>query len=300
MGRDGWLYFATHRGSTRVTTDQYFFKGDWILRTHPATGRTEVVAHGPVPKHSIPTGLLDPDRLIFYGGTAAGDPRDPTVMFFAYDTRRRKVLHAVSDGPYRYLIFASSTGRVYYVNEDGGPLMRYDPEAGTPPVQIPGSIGIRAATRETSDGFVYTVSTGGDGTLWRFNTRTERSDRIGEAAVGSEDYVTSIDADPTGRYLYYVPGAHGGAERDGTPIVQFDVKTRTKKVLAFLHPFYKDKYGYVPLGTFSSALSPAGDKLFVTWNGNRLGPDRRGRLFFDTVALTVVHIPASERPAESK
>jgi hypothetical protein len=295
MGRDGWLYFATHRGSTRVTSDQYFFTGDWLLRTHPATGRTEIVTRGPVPKHSIPTGVLDPERLIFYGGTAAGDPSDSTVMFFAYDTRARKLLHAVPNGPYRYLILARSTGRVYYVNEDGGPLMRYDPAAGTPPVQIPGSIGIRAATQETPDGFVYTVSTRSDGTLWRFNTRTERIERIGEAAVGSQDYVTSIDVDPTGRYLYYIPGAHGGAERDGTPIVQFDVKTRTKKIIAFLHPFYRNKYGYVPLGTFSSALSPTGDTLYITLNGNRLGPDRRGRYAFDTVALMVVHIPAAER-----
>jgi hypothetical protein len=247
-----------------------------------------------VPKHSIPTGVLDPDRLIFYGGTVAGDPADDTIMFFAYDIRARKVLHAVPKGPYRYLIFAKSTGRVYYVNEDGGPLMRYDPAARTPPVQIPGSIGIRAATRETPDGFVYTVSTSRDGRLWRFNTRTEQIEAIGQAAVASQDYVTTLDADPTGRYLYYMPGAHGGSERDGTPVVQFDVKTRTKKIIAFLHPFYRDKYGYVPLGTFSSAVSPEGDKLYITWNGNLSGPVR-GRLAWDNVALTVIHIPESER-----
>ena len=294
LGNDGWLYFATHRGSTRVTTDRYHFTGDWILRTHPGTGRTEVVVHGPVAKHSIPTGALDPDRLIFYGGTIAGDPADSAVMFFAYDAKSQKLLHSGQNGPYRYLILAKSTGRVYYVNKDGAQLMRYDPATGMPPAPIPGSIGIRAATRETLDGYVYTVSSSGDGRLWRFNTRTEHIEEIGKAAVASQDYVTSIDADPTGRYLYYVPGAHGSSEKDGSPVVQFDVKTRTKKVIAFLHPFYRDKYGYVPLGTYSSALSPEGDKLFITWNGNRSGPVR-GRLAWDGVALTVVHIPKSER-----
>ena len=83
MGSDGWLYFATHRGSTRVTTDQYHFTGDWLFRTNPVTGQTETISHGPVAKHSIPTGVLDPDRLIFYGGTVAGNPADPTIMFFA-------------------------------------------------------------------------------------------------------------------------------------------------------------------------------------------------------------------------
>ena len=294
LGSDGWLYFATHRGSTRVTTDEYHYKGDWIIRHQPESGQTEIVAHGPVPKHCIPTSVLDPDRLIFYGGTAAGN-RSDHVQFFAYDVRKRKVLHAVENGPYRYLIFARSTGRVYYTTEDGGPLMRYDPASGEPPSRIAGSIGLRSATQETRDGYVYTVSTRGDATLWRFNTKTEEIKKIGNAAVGSETYITSLDIDPTGRYLYYVPGAHGGAQNEGSPVVQFDVETGRKKVIAFLHPFYKQKYGYTPLGTFGSAVDPAGDKLYVTWNGNRGGQDKRGRTPFDTCALTVIHIPESER-----
>ena len=149
MGSDGWLYFGTHRGGTRVTTDEYHYEGDWILRHHPPTGKTEVVAHGPVPKHCIPTSVLDPQRLIFYGGTAAGNRIDP-VQFFAYDIRKREVLHTAEHGPYRYLIFARSSGRVYYVNEDYGPLMRYDPAEGKPPQHIPGRIGLRAATQENT------------------------------------------------------------------------------------------------------------------------------------------------------
>jgi hypothetical protein len=186
-GSDGWLYFATHRGSTRVTIDKYHYKGDWIVRHHPKTGKTEIVAQGPVPKHCIPTSVLDPDRLIFYGGTASGNRKDP-IMFFAYDIRKRKVLHTAENGPYRYLIFARSTGRVYYVNKDGGPLMRYDPAEGNPPRQIPGKIGLRSATQETADGYVYTVSKDDHATLWRFNTKTEKIDRIGNAAVGSQTY----------------------------------------------------------------------------------------------------------------
>jgi hypothetical protein len=294
LGRDGWLYFATHRGSTRVTTDQYRYKGDWIIRHHPETGKTEIVAHGPVPRHCIPTSVLDPDRLIFYGGTAAGNRTDP-VMFFAYDVGKRKVLHAVENGPYRYMIFARSTGRIYYVNEDYGLLMRYDPAGGKPPVRIPGRLGLRSATQETADGYVYTVSTRGDAAIWRFNTKTEGVERIGDARVGTQTYVTSLDVDPGGRYLYYVPGAHGGSQQDGSPIVQFDVKTGKKKVIAFLHPFYEKKYGYVPLGTFGSAIGERGGKLYVTFNGNRGGPDLRGRLRFDTCAMCVVHVPEPER-----
>ena len=298
IGRDGWLYFSTHRGSTRVTIDRYHYRGDWIVRHHPGTGATEVVTRGPVPKHCIPTSVLDPDRLIFYGGTASGNPAEKSIMFFAYDIRKRKVLHSVPAGPYRCMIFARSTGRIYYCNSDEGPLMRYDPATGKPPVRIAGAIGLRAATQETADGFVYTVSTRRNGTLWRFNTRTETIERIGKVAVGRADYVTSLDVDPSGRFLYYTPGAHGGAEHDGTPIVQFDTRTRTRKVIAFLHPHYLRKYGYVPLGTFGSALAPDGRTLYVTWNGNR-GGMQRGRYRFDTCAMTAIHIPASERGGEA-
>ncbi len=293
MGSDGWLYFATHRGSTRITTDEYHYKGDWIIRHNPKSGETEIVAQGPVPKHCIPTSVLDPERLIFYGGTAAGNRTDP-VMFFAYDIKAKKVLHTAENGPYRYLIFSPTTGCVYYTSQDDGPLMKYDPASGKPPAQIEGSIGLRSATQETKDGYVYTVSTRGDAALYRFNTKTEEVETIGDAAVASQTYITTLDVDPTGRYLYYIPGAHGGSQRDGTPIVQFDVKTRKKKVIAFLHPFYFEKYGYTLLGTFGSAIDEKGEKLYVTWNGNR-GGDRRGRTDFDTCAMTVIHIPESER-----
>jgi hypothetical protein len=161
-------------------------------------------------------------------------------------------------------------------------------------VQIEGKIGLRSATSETADGFVYTVSTRGDADLWRFNTKTEQIDNLGSTTVAGASYITSIDVDHTGRFLYYVPGAHGGSEKDGAPVVQFDLKSKKKKVIAFLQPFYQKHYGYVTLGTFSSALSPEGDKLYITWNGSRSEP-RRGRYDWNTCALTVVHIPKEER-----
>lgn len=294
MGSDGWLYYSTHRGSPRVTNDQYFYKGDWIFRTNPATAETEIVVQGPVPKHCIPNTVLDPERLIFYGGTAAGEGgEEDGVQFFAYDCKSRKLLYSGPDGPARYMMFAASTGRLYYVPGKGeSPLMRYDPAAGGPPVKIDGQIGVRAATQETPQGLIYTASLGQGGlqaTLYSFNTQNERVKSLGPAAVGSQSYVATIDADPSGRYLYYVPGAHGGSERDGSAIVRFDTQTRTKKVIAFLHPFYQDKYGCIPKGTYSVAVDPEGDKLYITWNVSR------GSRAWDCCALTVVHIPASER-----
>jgi len=293
QGADGWLYFSTHRGSisaSRVPAPR--FQGDYIVRVHPGTGKAEVVSCGPIPRHSIPNGILDPNRLIFYAGTATPDSYDGPVHFLAYDVKARRTLYSGPDGPSRCMILARSTGKVYFVPGAGlGTLMRYDPETpSTPPVALPVSIDIRATTLETPRGIVYAVSRAAPATLYAFDTKTEKVEELGKAAVGVQQYIATLDADPTGQFLYYSAGAHGGGEQDGTPIVQFDVKTRQKKVLAFLHPFYKDKYGITITGTFGSAVDPGGERLYFTWNGSRSG----GKAW-DCVSLAVIHVPASER-----
>lgn len=294
LGDDGWIYFSTHRGSTTTTTDKFFYKGDWILRCHPETGKAEVVVQGPVPKHCIPNSVLDPKRLIFYGGTAPGTGgENEGIQFFAYDVKNKKMLYSGPDGPARYMIFAKSTGRIYYVPGTGStPLMRYDPDKGGSPVKIEGELPIRAATQETPQGIVYTASLGQGGreaSLYAFNTKTEAIEPLGPLAVGKNQYVATLDADPTGRYLYYIPGAHGGSEVDNAAVIQFDVKMKQRKVIAFLHPFYQTKYGCTLKGTYSVAVDPKGDKLYVNWNAFRTVRP------WDTCALTVIHIPESER-----
>lgn len=295
MGDDGWIYFSTHRGSPSVTNDKYHYKGDWIFRCDPASAKAEIVTQGVVPKHCVPNTVLDPKRMIFYGGTAAGSGGETDgIQFFAYDIKNQKVLYSGPDGPARYMIFVRSTGRVYYTpGHAHSPLMRYDPAKGGPPVKVDGEIGIRSATQETPQGFVYTVSQAGKGEqslLYAFNTKTEKVEVLGEIGVGAATYVSSIDADPaTGRYLYYVLGAHGGSDADGAPIVQYDVKTKQKKVLAFLHPYYKDKYGATLRGTYSTAIDAKGETLYVTWNISR------GSRAWDCCGLTAIHIPESER-----
>ena len=295
VGKDGWLYFGTHRGSTKVTTDEYHYKGDWIVRVNPESAKAEVVVRGPVPKHCIPTGFLDPARMIFYGGTSPGEGKDDAsgIRFFAYDVTNKKLLCDVADGPKRAMIFAKSTGRVYYTPASESGLMRFDPAKDREPVKIPGEIpGLRAASEETKDGIVYAVSTGQGGrepVLYAFDTKSEKVTELGDPRVGEVGYVTALKIDAAGRYLYYIPGAHGGADKDGSPVVQYDTKAKAKKVLAFLHPFYRETYGVAPVGTYSYALSPDGGELYVTWNANRSGRA------WDVCALSVIHIPEGER-----
>lgn len=294
LGGDGALYYSTHRGSPTTTTDANGYAGDWIFRTDPQSGKSEIIAAHPVPKHCIPNSVVDPERMIFYGGTAHGkDAADQEVMFFAFDLKQKKLLYSGPDGPARYMFLARSTGKVYYVpGGEGfaGPLMRFDPAKGKPE-PVGGEIGLRAATQETPQGFVYTVSKDPEATLWSFNTKTEEIKQIGTARVAKQSYIASLDVDPTGRYLYYNLGAHGGSETEGGPIVQYDLRSGKKKIIAFLMPTIQEKCGYTPIGTFSSAVSETGDKVYVTWNGYRDGADSK----WDVCALTVVHIPAEER-----
>ncbi len=297
LGSDGWLYYSTHRGSTRVADDpENHFEGDWILRTQPETGESEIVVHAPLEMQSLPTGMLDAQRMIWYAGTADG-LREREPQFLAYDVAGRQTVFAADHGPHRAMILAPASGHLYFHGggQDDRHLYRFDPAAPAAPERLAAEVGLRAASTPTPDGLVYTIDRD---ELWVFDTATEQARSLGPAAVAGQDYTTSIDVDRTGRYLYYLPGAHGGSELEGTPVVQYDTRTRTRKILCFLHPALQDTAGYIPIGSFSSALSPDGGTLYVTWNGAHAPGDTKRRVPFQSVAMTAIAIPESERPVD--
>ena len=284
---DGWLYYATDRGSTTVTNDAHGYKGEWVLRTNPQTLETRIVATHPIEKHTIPASVLDPKRMIFYGGTAVGkDAPNQKIQFFALDVKTGKLLKTADDGPYRVLIFSPTTGCVFWQGK------KYDPA--TNEITTANVPHVRSASNETKDGWVYgTSETKAD--LWAYNTKTDELKPLGSGAVGSQEYIASVEVDPTGQFLYYVPGAHGGAAKDNSPIVQFNLKTRQKKIIAFVHNHFWDKYGYALDGSFGNALDEKGERFFISWDGWRKGQPRG----WESCALTVVHIPESERKSSA-
>jgi hypothetical protein len=76
------------------------------------------------------------------------------------------------------------------------------------------------------------------------------------------------------------------------PVVQYNTETGEKKVLAWLHDYYHEKYGYKAGGTFGIELSEDGSLLVIQTNGN-FGPYDSSAL--DYPAIFAVHIPESER-----
>lgn len=297
VGKDGGLYYSTHRGSATYTDGKggkkRNYKGDWILRTDPVSGATEVMMHGDIPE-SIPVGQFDPERLIFYGGTQQSE------TFFAFDCANRKLLFKSEpgQGPQRYMIFSRTTGRVYFVsgaNAGAGAMGRYDPATGkmtTLDLKLDRRFSIRSCTAELPGGIVYVSDYSGH--LWKFDVNTETLTFEGPLFIGRTDStIPSLDADSTGRYLYYVGGSHGGIANEGMPVKQYDTRTKTVKVIAFLNPFYAGKYNYNPDGSYGSALSPDDATLFITMNGCL--PPAAGAKNWYAVSLFVVHIPESER-----
>ena len=278
LGSDGWLYYATDRGSPTVTNDAHGYLGEWVLRTHPQTRETQIVATFPIAKHTIPASVLDPRRMRFYGGTAPGkDSANQKVQFFVLDVPTGKVLLQADDGPDRVLIFSSSTGRVFWEGK------MYDPQTHrVTPANVPH---VRAASRETAQGWVYGTSHR-SADLWALNVRTGELKTLGSGAVGTQEYISSIEVDPTGRYLYYIPGAHGGAASDGSPVVRFDTTTKQRHVVAFLHDLFWDKYDYALDGSFGSALDEKGQRLCISWDGWRKGQPRG----WESAAITVLHL----------
>lgn len=161
-------------------------------------------------------------------------------MFFAIDLKTGRVIKTAKNGFDRYAILAKSTGRVYWEGK------RYDPDSNEiATCDVPH---VRSATAETPQGFVYGTSHR-SADLWAFDVRRETLTQVGPGAVGTQGYVAAMHADPTGRYLYYVPGAHGGAAKDGTPVVQFD----TIEWLSMAHHNRAD----APRGDFPRPLNTA-------------------------------------------
>src|SRR5262249_52032119 len=128
------------------------------------------------------------------------------------------------------------------------------------------SPGMRASTRESKAGWIY-GTTHGSGQLFRYRPAEDKLEMLGPTWLTGE-YVTVTELSPDERFVYYLPGAHGKAFRSGTPVIQYEIATGKRKVLAFLAETFEKEHDYVPAGTYGVKISADGSTLYVNFNGH--------------------------------
>ena len=285
------------------------YDGGHIMSYDVLTG--DIVDYGvPLKRASWPYHRVDTKRGIMYAVGMFGE-------FLAWDINKQQTMWAgyLPNGMgwwERAILIDDATGMVYTSNRDAAAdsvlhFIKYDPAKNRffklnchmPEETSSGKPGgytqMRAQTRTRgADGLFWGVSY--NGLLFTFDPVKEEIVAKGYNWPGEQRYTASMDRSPKGRYVYYLPGAHGHGYSDGSPVVQLDTQTGTKKVLAFMFPYYYEKYGYTPGGTFSITLDDKGERLFVLWNGAFVEYDPAGKSdTFGQCSVMVINIPASER-----
>jgi hypothetical protein len=299
---DGWIYMGTYWGedARRLGPDKVSRIGGRLLRYNPRTDTAEDLGM-PLPGDSFPMHATDTRRGIFHAIGWYGN-------YFAYDLYARRPLYAGRlpgdlTWHYRATLVDPKTGKCYGSEFNGRRIVEYDParnafrhtRASVPVHPILGEKAdpwIRSYTpRRLPDGSFIAQTY--DGVMFKFWPDTERVEFIA-INWGRGLYSTSMALSPGDRYLYFAVGAHGQTWEFGSPIIQFDTQSYTTKVIAFLHPYYQKKYGYVFGGSYSVCLDAAGENLLLTWNGRFRSAEEKGESFGHP-SFMYVEIPPEER-----
>jgi sugar lactone lactonase YvrE len=298
-GPDGMIYFScTLNDGNRASQPAYRWTdrlpGGQLYQYDPRTGKTSVFADLPA-RRCTATSVLDRARNIWWCNLEAGNGN----ALWALDLRTKKPLFQAADGSMAFnRNFAMARdGSIYFNGKDG--IHRYDParkEIVATKSSLGNSPGMRSSTRESKDGSIY-GTTQGSGQLFRYRPAEDKLELLGPAWL-TGDYVTVTELSPDERFVYYLPGAHGQAFRSGTPVLQYEIATGKRKVLAFLAEAIEKEHDYVPAGTYGMKVSADGGTLYVNFNGHA-GEKTRPRAMrpngFGLCGFAAIHIPESER-----
>lgn len=269
--------------------------GGQLYRFDPKTGAVSVLADLPA-KRCTATSLIDRQRQLWWCNLEAGTGN----ALWCLDLRTGKPIFQADDGSVGFnRNFALARDGSILFNGKDGVLWKYDPakkSIAATRSAFKDSPGMRSSTRESKDGWIY-GTTHSTGQLFRYRPAKDRLEMLGPAWL-TGDYVTVIELSPDEKYLYYLPGAHGGAVKSGTPVLQYEIATGRRKVLAFLAAAFPSEYDYVPAGTDGMKVSADGGRLYVNFNGHagdRVRPAHMKPNGFGLCAFAAIHIPKSER-----
>lgn len=297
--KDGWLWFSTYWGKHREVEAAFGpdYQGSVVLRYQPSTGKFNNLG-AIVPRQGLPTSHFDADRSLLYFYAVYEN------NLVIYDTVNRKVLfHDGADAIAGNRAFMrDGKGNVYFSGKDGT-LQAYNPNSnGIQSVKVKLPTG-GASTKKSNtlragisspakDGTIYGMTAPGQ--LFHFDPTTKRIRAMG-LNFTTGHYTAVMVLSPDQKHIYFVPGAHGSSTRIGTPVVQVDIKTGKRKVIAFLFETLREKLKYNTGGTYNLRIHPDGGKLFITFNGSDYDPNAKKLVAFGKPSVMVVHIPESER-----
>lgn len=298
-GPDGKIYFCcTLNAGNRAGDANYKWTkqlpGAQLYQYDPATGRTIVFANLP-PKRCTATSLFDVRRNIWWCNLEAGEGD----ALYGLDLATKKIAYQSPDGAVAFnRNFALAADGTIYFNGGAGQIMHLDSKKKTSgtAISFAASPGMRASTRQSTAGDFF-GSTHKTNLLFRYRPQDGQLETLGPT-WGTGQYTTVMVLSPDERFVYYLPGAHGQAFKYGTPIVQYEIATKTRKVLAFLAPAFEEQFDYVPGGTYGLKLSEDGATLYVNFNGHAadgIRPANMKPIGFGLCSFAVIQIPASER-----
>jgi len=304
---DMWVlsFFGPQPSQTLIDAGDY--KGGILIHHNIYTNETEYLGQ-PVYGKSWPYHSWDWENNVLFAVTDEGN------FVMAYDTENQTVLYqgqpTTSEGDVywykRGIILDRETG-IFYSNdmspsmEGSGRFISYDPATNiftlmesTAPAHTDGKhYPARANTFKKDDEGAFWCADF-KGNLFRFFPQEDSIENIGKN-WGDGRYMGSMCFSHDKNYIYYALDAGTDADRYGTPIVQFNVKERTKKVLAFLRDFYVDEYGYNPGGTYGTQIDSTGKYLFFYVNGKFTS----GSSGYGRPSIFCLNIPEAERPGAS-
>lgn len=303
-GADGGIYFCcTLNDGNRAKLPSHGFHegfpGGQVYRLDPQTGKVSVFANLPA-RRCTATSVLDVERNVWWCNLEAGEGN----ALWCLDLKSGKPLYQGADKSvgFNRNFALLKDGSILFNGEPTGedaPLMKLNLDDGqirqTKSV-LKGSPGMRCTTRETKDGAIFGI-TYKNTQLFRYDVKRDELEIIGSDWLAGS-YVAVCELSPDEKYVYYLPGAHGKAWNDGTPVIQYEIASRQQKVLAFLAPTLDRKLDYVPGGTYGMKLSADGGTLFVNFNGHpgdKIRPAKMKPNGFGLTSFAAIHIPASER-----
>lgn len=292
---DGTLWATTHYGAIPDSTwYANGFRGSWMLSYNIYTHEAKNWGNPLIPSN-LPCFTVDTKR-----GRLMATGSFQTVLL--WDCIEKKVRYAGCPPNgwvwwERSMLLDEATGKFWSVDYKDSKVrfLSFDPEFNTferyevSPPENP-YLKVVALTRghteqPAMDGWYYWATWNGG--FFKFKPGGSTGpivESIGVTWDKGRD-CKAIVLDPTGRYVYYLPmGPY-------SPIIQYDVKTQTKKVLCWLQEYYLDKYGYWMDACFGMNISNDGSFLVFNMNGEFQGRSTP----FGHPSLLVVEIPPEER-----